>query len=1036
MKTKSIFILIFLGSMVLNSCMKTNEPSRTNEPNPTVIKTEITNSPTAIVEPTKMADENPLYLNLIWHQHQPLYYKDSNGVYTRPWVRVHATKDYYDMAAILKGYPNVHVTFNLTPVLLKQLNDFYSNGAIDRYWEISLVPANALSIDQKKFILERFFDANWDHIIARFPRYKELLDQRGSSDSETIDKALNSFSDQDYLDLQIWFNLAWFDPDFLQKSPMKELVEKERNFSEEDKTILFLEVEKIISEIVPLHKEMQESGQIEVITTPYSHPILPLIIDTNLAKIGNPGAETPLKFSYPQDALTHLIKSTTIYEENFGIEPKGLWPGEGSVAQVMVPFVIKAGYQWMASGEPVLAKSLGIDSFTRDSKDTVKEADLLYRPYFVTNSTGDKLAVFFRDGVISDKLGFTYSGVSGTAAAKDLMQRLENIRTELTDENAVGPHIVSIILDGENAWENYDNDGKEFFHAFYQLLSESTTIKTITPSKYIELYPDQRMIDDLFAGAWFSPNYDTWIGEPEETMAWEYLRKTREVLAKYDVTKVRKTTEAKLSQAEDFMYLAEGSDWFWWYGADQDSGQDQYFDEGYRALLRNVFVSLDEPVPSFVDTPIIQAKPVSPDSSPIGLSTPTIDGIKSKDEWENAGVYQGSGNLSSANILFTQDAKNLYFLIDQSNFSDIDKIDLYFKSPKINVGYPYIQTESEDLELLGNSMTNLVQWNVISGISEFLASETQWIPTEINAVGKNTGGIIEISIPLITFGELETGDLIQFIILNEKHERIPAEGPGQIVIPDLGLSTSLFEVNDPEGDDFGPGTFTYPTDSVFVGKAFDLKTFKVSYDDNNLIFKVDLYGPIPNSWNSPNNLSIQTIDIYIDFDPGLATGARKLLPGRNLSLSSSDGWEKAIWIEGWTPQILAPDPSTKEPKQVTDANYKLVVDSGGRSVTVRIPKSQFSQLDFEKWGFAVVILGQEGYPAAGVWRVRDIEPQNAQWRFGGAPMDTNHTRVIDMIWPADMDPTQENMLSNYSPSNLTADQLNADDYGIINLLIP
>jgi len=1016
--------------------MNGNQPSRTVEPNPTVIGTKVSGEPTIIVESTNMVEENPLYLNLTWHQHQPLYYKDSNGVYTRPWVRVHATKDYYDMAAILKEYPNVHVTFNLTPVLLKQLSDFSTNGVIDRYWEISLVPANDLSSDQKKFILERFFDANWDHIIARFPRYKELLDQRGGSDSESVDKALNNFSDQDYLDLQIWFNLAWFDPDFLKNSPLKELVEKERNYTESDKAILFSQVEKIISEIVPLHKEMQETGQIEVITTPYSHPILPLIIDSNLAKIGNPGAETPQKFGYPQDALTHLIKSVEIYKENYGIEPKGLWPGEGSVAQIMVPFVIKAGYQWMATGEPVLAKSLGIDSFTRDSKETVKEADLLYRPYFVTNLAGDKLAVFFRDGVISDKLGFTYSGVSGTAAAKDLMQRLENIRTELETENAVGPHIVSIILDGENAWENYDNDGKEFFHAFYQLLSESTTIRTITPSKYIELYPDQRMIDDLFAGAWFSANYDTWIGEPEETMAWEYLRKTREVLAKYDVTKVRKTTDEKLSQAQDFMYLAEGSDWFWWYGADQDSGQDQYFDEGFRALLRNVFVSLDEPVPSFVDTPIIQAKPVTADISPIGLSKPAIDGVISDSEWENAGIYQGKGNLSTAKILFTQDAKNLYFLIDQSSLLDSEILDLYFKSPKINVGYPYEITESKAKELLGSSMTNLVQWNTDSGIKEFSATELGWNPSASNAFGKKAGNIIEISIPLTIFGEIETGDMVQFIVMNEKNERIPLEGPGQIVIPDLGLSTLLFEVNDPEGDDFGPGTYTYPTDSVFVGKAFDLKAFKVSYDDDNLIFKVDLFGPIPNSWSSPNNLSIQTIDIYIDFDPGSSTGARKLLPGRNLSLSSTDGWDNAIWIEGWTPQILVPDPSSNEPKQVTDANFKLVVDPGGRSVTIRIPKSQFSQLDFEKWGFAVVILGQEGYPAAGVWRVRDVETQSAQWRFGGAPTDLNHTRVIDIIWPADSDPTQVNMLSNYPPSNLNADQLTADDYGIINLLLP
>ena len=1033
MKAKALFIFAILSSMLLNACKNNNVAQVQVTAEPTLQNTVVVDEP---IEENPIAEvvDDVLYLNIVWHQHQPLYYKDDNGIYTRPWVRTHATKDYYDMASILKDYPEVNVTFNLTPVLLKQLNDYSVNGAIDKYWELALIPPGELSKEQKTFILERFFDANWDHIIARFPRYQELLDLRGGSDAINIENAISVYTDQDFLDLQIWFNLAWFDPDFLLNSPLKELAEKGKNFSESDKTIVFGEAKKIISEIIPLHKEMQDSGQIEVITTPYSHPILPLLIDSTLAKIGNPSADSPQKFSYPQDALAQLTKSVEIYKENYGKEPSGLWPGEGSVAQTMVPFVIKAGYKWMATGEQVLGKSLGIDSFTRDAKETVKEADLLYRPYYVKNQSGEKLAVFFRDGVISDKLGFTYSGVSGTAAAKDLMARLENIRTELANENAVGPHIVSIILDGENAWENYDNDGKEFFHALYQSLSESNTVKTITPSDYLEKFPDQRTIDDLFAGAWFSPNYDTWIGEVEENMAWDYLRKTREVLAKYDVTKVRKTTDQKLQQALDFMYLAEGSDWFWWYGSDQDSGQDQYFDEGYRALLRNVFLSLDEEVPAFVDTPIIQQRPVVAAQVPLGLSTPIIDGVNSENEWSTSGIYDGSGDLSETKILYLQDDKNLYFQFDPTFLSGSDHIELYFQSPKIKQSIPYTLSDDGKIEILGNSMTNLIIWNGDKDIREYVASETSWeeiIPT----VTAKSGAVVEISIPIAIFGELEAGDQLQFIIRNGNQDRIPAEGPGQLVIPDLGLSTLLFEINDPEGDDHGPGTYTYPTDEVFIGKVYDLKSFKVSYDDNNLILKIDLFGQILNPWNSPMNLSIQTVDIYIDMDPGSSSGSRKLLPGRNLSLGPGDGWEYALWLEGWTPQILAPDPTTSEPKQITDANFKLIVDSGNRSITVRVPKSQFSQNDFENWGFAVVILGQEGYPSAGVWRVRDVELQNAQWRFGGALADTNHTRIIDMIWPEGSEISQEEMLSNYVSSNASADQLKADDYGIINLLL-
>ncbi len=238
MKTKTIFIFTILFSTLLNACNLNNNQ-----------KVQLTTEPTAqntiMVEeleenvPNVQEVEDVLYLNIIWHQHQPLYYKDENGIYTRPWVRAHATKDYYDMASILKDYPEVNVTFNLTPVLLKQLNDYSKNGAIDTYWELSLIPANELSKDQKTFILERFFDANWDHIIARFPRYQELLDLRGGSDSTNIENAISIFSDQDFLDLQIWFNLAWFDPEFLLNSPLNELVEKGKNFSESDKVVVF-----------------------------------------------------------------------------------------------------------------------------------------------------------------------------------------------------------------------------------------------------------------------------------------------------------------------------------------------------------------------------------------------------------------------------------------------------------------------------------------------------------------------------------------------------------------------------------------------------------------------------------------------------------------------------------------------------------------------------------------------------------------------------------------------------------------------------
>lgn len=1022
-----LFNILLILVLILTACT-------TVTPTPTLPLP--TASPVVTTTPPP-AEQEVLYLNLIWHQHQPLYYKDAEGVYTRPWVRVHATKDYYDMAATVAQYPQVHVTFNLTPVLLRQLDDFVQNGAKDKYWVLAEKPASDLTADEKEFILRRFFDVNWDNIISRYPGYKALLDKRGGTDDQAIARALETFTEQDFRDLQIWFNLAWIDPDELAKEPLKSLVAKDHGFAEADKAVLFDEIRRIMAQVVPIHKELQEKGQIEVITTPYAHPILPLIYDTNLAAVGNPGAELPTRFSYPNDAIAHLQRSVQIYQEHFGVAPKGLWPGEGAVAQEIVPLVAKAGYQWMATGEPVLAQSLGIGSFTRDSKETVQEADLLYRPYYVQDKDGNRVAVFFRDWTLSDKIGFTYSGMPGEAAAKDLMQRLENIHQRLKEEGAKGPHIVSIILDGENAWEYYKNDGKEFLNTFYRLLSESQTIKTITPSEYLKRFPEQRTLERLFPGAWFSPNYDTWIGEPEETQAWEYLRQTRELLAKYDLTRTRKASAEAIAKAQDYMYLAEGSDWFWWYGSDQDSGQDEYFDEGFRALLRGVYESLGEPVPAFVNVPIIQAKPVAATRSLAGLVTPVIDGVASADEWANAAYYAVENGIPLSGFEVGLDDKNLYLKATAATGSALPpRLGIYLTVPRVTNPYPFAQApEDETPVLLRIAATHAFVWEGGQDVAFYTASAKGWQPAGRGGQAAARGEVVELAIPLTALGAVEAGDDLRLVVVAQPDGQVlPVGGPAQVVLPDLGFSTVILEVEDPEGDDHGPGSYTYPTDSVFQEKAFDLKAFRVSYDENNLIFRFTFYGPIPNPWGSPNNLAIQTLDVYVDKDLGAGTGARLLLPGRNAALKSGNGWEIAVWAEGWTPQILAPDPNTLAPKQVTGVDFKILVDPAARTVTLRVPRQVFGEGDPRTWGYVAVVLGQEGFPATGVWRVRDVEPQAAQWRFGGGPADTNHTRIIDMIWPADRTPTQEEMLSTYPSTTRPIDQLTPDDFAQLELL--
>ena len=409
--------------------------------------------------------------------------------------------------------------------------------------------------------------------------------------------------------------------------PLASLVKKDHDFSESDKAILFKEVERIIAGVLPLHKEMQDSGQIEMITTPLAHPILPLIYNTKAALDGNPEGEQPKQYMYVQDAIAQLDQSVEIYQQTYGREPRGLWPGEGAVSQPIVPLVGNAGYQWMASGEQVLAASLGMGGFTRNAADTVQEADALYRPYFVSGAPdgpikGPEVMMVFRDTLLSDKLGFTYSGTPGKQAAADFMQRIANIREQLKAEGAQGPHLVSVILDGENAWENYPNDGIEFLHALYDELNKSKDVVTVTPSEYLAMFPEQRKLDKLFSGAWFSANYDTWIGEPEETAGWNYLARVREFLSDYERGKKQAPSPEALAEAFQYMYFAEGSDWFWWYGTDQDSGNDAYFDLGFRQLLAKVYESLGESVPTLCTYPSSPPRLPRPSSNSPSPSPP------------------------------------------------------------------------------------------------------------------------------------------------------------------------------------------------------------------------------------------------------------------------------------------------------------------------------------------------------------------------------------------------------------------------------
>ena len=459
-------------------------------------------------------------------------------------------------------------------------------------------------------------------------------------------------------------------------------------------------------------------------------------------------------------------------------------------------------------------------------------------------------------------------------------------------------------------------------------------------------------------------------------------------------------------------------------------------------------------MPDFVQAPIVAPKVAAPSRPMAGLATPTIDGKETTPaEWAKAGMYQAAGGSMAraedvmSTFYFGLDAKNLYVRVDaKGKWADVTdgKVGVYIKVPHVTDSNAFSRNSagSANKTVLGTAATHLVEVSLNDKAATLYtatgASGNAWEAVKAALNVAVQGDVLEMAMPLASLGDLQAGDDLRLVAVVSSGPRdlqlVPSNGPAQIILPDLGTANVVVSVDDPKDDDKGPGTYTYPTDGVFKPGVFDIQQFVVGYDEKNMIFKFTFNGPVPNPWGSPNNLAVQTLDVYVDKDPGAGTGNRMLLPGRNAALEKGNGWDVAVWAEGWTPGIYVPDSQGVPQKQ--SAELKIIVDPAANIVTLRVPRSVFGDgFDPKKAGYVGVVLSQDGYPAAGVWRVRDVEAQAAQWSVGGAPADTNHTRILDVAWPADAKPTQFDFLSEYPASKETnMDKLGPDDFAKIPLL--
>jgi alpha-amylase/alpha-mannosidase (GH57 family) len=725
--------------------------------------------------------EQPLYVALVWHMHQPYYRDMLTGQISMPWVRLHAAKDYLHMGQVLAAHPAMHLTINMVPSLTEQMLDWAAGTQTDVLAQ--LAEQDDWTLDEKRRILNLAFSVNWDNIVRRYARYAELLDRRPAALADPT-----TFSNADYRDLLAWFNLAWIDPNWLESDDvLRALVAKGRGFTRADLAVVHGKQRDIAAGVLPLYRRLAAGGQLEITASPYYHPILPLLIDTDAAQRPSPGLPLPNPpFTAQPDAAMQLQMAVEAHTAHFGAPPAGLWPSEGAVSAEALPLVAAAGFNWLATDEMILGRSLG-RPFTRDGSNMITNPRALYQPYCLLTDAEIGPRIIFRDHELSDRIGFLYQHLPGQQAAEDMIYRLLEIRRRLDDPQK--PYLVSIILDGENCWENYEHNGDVFLNAFYGLLSERPELKPVTVREYLAAHRPAGTLAKLVTGSWIAGDLTTWIGDPPHNRAWEALARTRAHLAQAAARATPPVAPAALATAWQALYAAEGSDWFWWYSHRNRSDQDALFDELFRHDLAAVYAALGEETPGWLQRPIREAlaRPAGRDAA--GYISPALDAAPYPDEeWTLAATVQptlaSTGAMQRADILIERlfvghDPHSLYLRLDLRGQLDNYDVAMYLG---LDGDQPVNQRPRAHFPDPATAPVYLaLHWEILRQPGQpapFLsraAGQEQWqsIGPLAAGVGEKT---LEVAVPLTALG-LTLGQPIRLLATLAQHGVIVAQLP-------------------------------------------------------------------------------------------------------------------------------------------------------------------------------------------------------------------------------------------------------------------
>ncbi len=1025
---------------------------------------------------SQFPQQEPLYVSLIWHYHQPWYYSASEEYFILPWVRLHSVGNYYKMGYILSKYPEVRATFTFSGSLIVQLTDYVDRGLMDLRQMISwkIARGESLSAAEIYSILKipgGFFDINWGRIVERIPRYRALRDQAQSvfnlcsslplTEEEFIKCIADQFTGGNYsttkiVDLAVLFNLFWVDP-LIAKYEYPEvyqLMQRAANttlpsFTRDELELVLNAHLDIMSKVIPLYRELCLRNQVELIPVPYSHPLAPIIAD----------------FGWLDDLSIHVGKSVELFEEFFNYTPIGMWPAEQAINEEALKAMANKGISWIALDQSLLGKA-GVDHLSPENYGT---------PWYV-EIDGKKIYLFYRNTELSNLISFEYSKLSSEKAVEDLVNRLIQIRRV-----AGGVRIIVIALDGENPWEHYEEFGSKFLSLLYQRLSELQSqgvLRTVTPREFIyshgwvakemplasHYYLDLSRADiadlpydsygDAYGllprrlvsarvpeGSWAGGELTIWIGDRQENAAWMWLRKAREeVLSALNASNMSEAM-VRNPQVVEYLLRAEASDWFWWYGYD-GGGSPETFDPLFKAYLAKAYELAGLSPPEYLKASFY------PDCRPRGVlnaavpkpieSKPRVDGVL-EDLWINSIVGGAALNISIGpqvikSVYVALDSEHAYFAIipwaagSASNAS----IGIYFTTPRRSVS-PYNPgynvkpaTYAKDLGI-GLFFEVLVDLWAGSATVNAANGAGGWI--QLYRVPIGLGEVIEVAVPWSYIGLLP-GDTTYLSIAVYVNKSLAESSTRVGLVHQLQLPRAVaiapearvvFEMIDPLGDDDGAGGYKYPTAAVFAPGVFDLKSFRVIDAGDRVVFESAVVNLGGNPWGGPNGWSMQYLHIYIHTT--LGEPGRNDTFGLNVNVAEEHLWHMALLIApGW-----GTDPvPVGERAALYYSNGSVVPQDGGLRVyadqalsLIVVEASKSILIDVEnidEWIYVVVLTSYDGY---GMDRIRPFSTSPDVWVVGApdyalAIAANVIPRVMDLLAP-----TAEEQYSMLKSFNVT-----------------